>query len=240
MTLAEKLEKLKDYDTPSVTNVVASYPKSPQYCLGLYDPWHGKWYTDQSLKCMFPEVGRVAGLAVTCTYNMPGTVEKPYTLRDVLRSMGAKGDVPTILAIDQQFPEDIKNRCGLCGGNMMNAFKAVGCVGVLSNGPSRDVDEVRPLGMQYMLTGVTPGHGYFELTAVDEPVEICGMEVKSGDVIHMDENGAVKFPVEYIDQVLELLDRIQTREAKCQKRMQESHDVEYIADVVETVFDGNE
>ena len=235
MTLAEKLEKLKEYDTPSITNVVASYPKSPQYCLSLYDPWYGKWYTDQTLKCMFPEVGRVAGIAVTCTYNMPGTVEKPYTLRNVLRSMKEKG-VPTILAINQAFPEEIRNRCGLCGGNMMTAFKAAGCVGVLSNGPSRDLDEVRPLGMQYMLTGATPGHGYFEITDVDSPVEICGMEVQSGDVIHMDENGATKFPLEYLDQVLERLELLSAREAKCQKLMRESDDIEYIADIQSQVF----
>ena len=60
MTLTEKLNELRKYDTPSVTNVVASYPNAPQYCLRLYDAWYGKWYTDQRIRCMFPEVGAVA------------------------------------------------------------------------------------------------------------------------------------------------------------------------------------
>jgi len=34
----ELLEELKNYDTPSVTNVLATYPKNP-LCLGLYNPW---------------------------------------------------------------------------------------------------------------------------------------------------------------------------------------------------------
>ncbi len=34
----EILEKLKGFDTPSITNVVATYPKNP-LCLGLYEPW---------------------------------------------------------------------------------------------------------------------------------------------------------------------------------------------------------
>ena len=236
MTLREKLEALKNYDTPSVTNVVASYPDAPKYCLGLYDAWEGKWYTDQRLKCMFPELGRVAGLAVTCTYAMPGT-GTPLSIREVLRAL-KQADAPTILAIKQDMPDRIRERNGLCGGNMMTAFKNAGCVGVLSDGPSRDLDEIRPMKMQYMLTGVTAGHGNFDLVAVNEPVEICGMEVHVGDVIHMDENGAVKFPLEYLDQVLERLALNSAREAECQKRMREADDIELVADIMAEVFYG--
>lgn len=235
MTFSEKLERLKGYDTPSVTNVVASYPGAPQYCLCLYDAWYGKWYTDQRIKCMFPEVGRVAGLAITCTYAMPGTSQQPMTLRHILRAM-KEADCPTILAIKQDFPPEIRDRNGLCGGNMMTAFKRCGCLGVLSDGPSRDLDEIRPMGMQYLLTGVTAGHGPFEVTAVNTPVEICGMEVQQGDIIHMDENGAVKFPREYLDQVLERLELLSAREAMCQERMRASRDVEEIADIQASVF----
>ena len=57
----ELLEALKQYDTPSVTNVVATYPQDKELCLGLYHPWEGKWYTDDTLKCMYPELGRTVG-----------------------------------------------------------------------------------------------------------------------------------------------------------------------------------
>ena len=50
----EMLEKLRGYSTPSVGNVVATYPEHP-HCLGIYDPWKGNWYTDQSIHCIFPE-----------------------------------------------------------------------------------------------------------------------------------------------------------------------------------------
>lgn len=35
MFVDERLEKLKQFDTPSITNVVATYPDK-DYCLGLY------------------------------------------------------------------------------------------------------------------------------------------------------------------------------------------------------------
>lgn len=46
MDMLEQFEKLKKYDTPTITNVVATYP-GKEYCMGLYDPWKGKWYTDR-------------------------------------------------------------------------------------------------------------------------------------------------------------------------------------------------
>jgi len=63
-TEKELITKLKNHDTPSVTNVVATYPQNP-LCLGLYNPWTQNWYTDQSIRCMYPDMGRTVGYAVT-------------------------------------------------------------------------------------------------------------------------------------------------------------------------------
>jgi len=41
---------------------------------------------------------------------------------------------PTILIIKQIFPPEIAGRVGLSGGNMTTALKAIGCVGVISDG----------------------------------------------------------------------------------------------------------
>jgi 4-hydroxy-4-methyl-2-oxoglutarate aldolase len=58
------MEKLLKFNTPSVSNIVATYPQNP-HCLGLYDPWYGKWYTDHSVCCIFPEMGRRIGYVFT-------------------------------------------------------------------------------------------------------------------------------------------------------------------------------
>ena len=86
------------------------------------------------------------------------------------------------------------NKAGLAGEMMVSSMMAVGCVGMLSNGPSRDVDAIRKLEFQLLLGGVTAGHGEMAVQAVNVPVSVGGMDVAPGDLIHMDENGAVKFP----------------------------------------------
>ena len=82
------LEELRNFDTPSITNVVATYPTNP-LCLGLYNPWTENWYTDQTIRCMYPELGRLVGYAVTCVYGLPDPGFSRLTFMDVLDALDA-------------------------------------------------------------------------------------------------------------------------------------------------------
>jgi 4-hydroxy-4-methyl-2-oxoglutarate aldolase len=196
----EMLEELKNFDTPSITNVVATYPNNP-LCLGLYNPWTENWYTDQTIKCIYPELGRTVGYAVTCVYGLPDPNYARLSFMDVVDALDASPK-PTILVIQQKFPPELAAKVGLSGENMTAAMIAVGCVGAISNGPSRDIDAIRPMKFQYMLSGVTAGHGAQTVHAVNVPVTVGGMDVAPGEIIHMDENGACKFPADKLEAVL--------------------------------------
>ena len=151
MTSEAMMNELLRYDTPSISNVIATFPNQ-KTCLGLYNPWEGRWYTDETLRCMFPE--------------------------------------------------HIRRRNGLLGGNMLTAYKKIGVCGILTDGPSRDLEEIRPLGIQCMFTGLSPAHGPFSVQAVNVPVSICGMDLCPGEIVHMDENGAVKFAENQLERIV--------------------------------------
>ncbi len=210
MTEREMLEELKNFDTPSITNVVATYPNHA-FCLGLYNPWTENWYTDQSIRCMYPELGRTVGHAVTCVFGLPDPQFSRLSFMDVIDELDASKK-PTVLVFQQKFPPEIAGKVGLSGGNMTSAMKAIGCVGAISNGPSRDIDEIRPMGFQYMLSGVTAGHGAMAVHAVNVPVSVGGMDVCPGEIIHMDENGACKFPSDKLEAVLNNVRKLQKEE----------------------------
>ena len=200
MTIQDTLADLNNYDTPSITNVVATYPDHP-LCLGLYNPWTENWYTDQTIRCMYPEMGALCGYAVTCVYGVPDPNFSRLTFMDVVDALDASPK-PTVLVLEQKFPPEIAGKVGLAGGNMTAAMKALGCLGVVSNGPSRDIDEIRPMKFQYLLSGITPGHGAMAVQAVNVPVHVAGMDVSPGEIVHMDENGACKFPANNAEAVL--------------------------------------
>src|SRR6195256_1345662 len=201
MSTQKTLAALREIDTPTITNVVATYPTNP-LCLGLYNPWTENWYTDISIRCMYPEMGPVVGFAVTCVYGMPDpNYPNRLSYSDVIEALD-QGPKPTVLVIQQKWPPEIFNKAGLAGEIMTTSAQAVGCLGLLSNGPSRDVDAIRRLRFQMLLGGVTAGHGAMGVMAVQVPVSVGGMDGAPGDVIHMDENGAVKFPSDKLEQVL--------------------------------------
>ena len=207
----EMLDALREFDTPSITNVVATYPGNP-LCLGLYHPWTQAWYTDQSLRCWYPEMGPIVGYAVTCVYGLPDPLYSGLTFMDVVDALDASPK-PTIFVFEQRFPLEIAGKVGLSGGNMTSAMLAVGCIGAISNGPSRDIDEIRPMGFQYLTSGVTPGHGPTAVHAVNVPVHVASMDVAPGEIIHMDENGAVKFPADKLEAVLTNVRKLRDEEA---------------------------
>ncbi|MFW6150816.1 MAG: RraA family protein [Chloroflexota bacterium] len=193
MTQEQMLEKLRSFSTPTVANVVATYPENP-HCLGLYDPWAGRWYTDQTVHCVFPEMGARVGYAVTLVVSTGDSGHPGVTWIDLIDALW-ESPKPVILVCQQSYRSaDIENRAGLFGGQSTALLKACGVTGVVTNGPSRDVDEMRPLGVQYVMSGLTPAHGDFSLQAINVPVSVAGMDVAPGDMVHMDEHGACKFP----------------------------------------------
>jgi len=233
MTNRQMLEELKNFDTPSITNVVATYPQNP-LCLGLYNPWTENWYTDQTIRCMYPELGRTVGYAVTCVFGLPDPDYDRLSFMDVIDALDASPK-PTVLILEQKFPPEIAGKVGLSGGNMTSAMKAIGCVGCISNGPSRDIDEIRPMQFQYMLSGVCAGHGGMAVRAVNVPVSVGGMDVSPGEIIHMDENGAVKFPSDRLDAVLDNVRQLQKEEEARMGALQKAKN----AVEVRAIFDGH-
>jgi regulator of RNase E activity RraA len=150
---------------------------------------------------------------VTAVYGLPDPNFKGLSFMDVLEAMNASPK-PTIFVFEQQFPPEIAGKVGLSGGNMTTAMKACGAVGAISNGPSRDIDEIRPMGFQYLLSGIAPGHGPQAIHAVNVPVSVAGMDVAPGEIIHMDENGAVKFPADKLEAVLANVRALRDQEAE--------------------------
>lgn len=205
MIQPEFIEELKKIDTPTITNAVATYHHS----LRIYDAWFGEWYTDTSIKCMYPDKGPVVGYAATIIY----ALKSPYTsgLRDewVLPEHLSETKKPIILCAKQDFPDELKHRVGLFGGMMVNRFEALGVAGIVSDGPMRDFDEIRnETNVQMLATGLTPGHGDFVVKGVSIPVTIGGMSVMPGDMIHMDLHGACKFPEKYSSEILMLAKKL--------------------------------
>jgi 4-hydroxy-4-methyl-2-oxoglutarate aldolase len=213
------IHELRKFDTATICNVVATYPGS-DICLKLYDAWRGEYYTDTSIRCIYPEYSPVCGYAATAWYSderAEHTKLDPWALPDHLD----KTPKPVILVAKQTYSEGLENLSGLFGGNMTTEFRAQGVDGVLTDGPIRDYVEIKEMKMQYLASGLTSGHGPTQLRGAGIPVKVAGMTVVPGDIIHMDQCGACKFPADKLPQVLSYATELISREKKFQATFHE-------------------
>lgn len=242
MTLPEKqmeqvrmMKELEQFDTPTVTNAVATYPGDTETCLGLYEPNRIGWYTDERIRCLYPELGPRCGYAVTCVYGMPGNGFGRLSFQDILLAL-EDSPKPVILCMKQDMPRPYRSRNAMIGGNMMTCFRQLGVTGVLGDGPARDYREMQPMGVQCLFSGLTAGHGVMPVEAVNVPVSLCSMDVAPGEVIHMDENGAVKFPASFLPQVLENCRKIAAKDKRRQEEIRRLTDARAIADAMKGIY----
>ncbi len=90
-------------------------------------------------------MGPIVGYAVTCVYGLPDpNFAGRLSFMDVVDALDAMKK-PTILVIQQKWPPELHNKAGLAGEMMVSSMMAVGCIGMISNGPSRDIDAIRKL-----------------------------------------------------------------------------------------------
>ena len=232
--ITRMLHELEKYDTPTVTNAVATYPED-ENCLALYEPYEVNWYTDERIRALYPSLKPRAGIAVTCVYGMPGNGYKGHTFGDILEAI-AQVKEPVILAMKCHMPEQYRRKSAMIGGNMMTAFKQMGVTGVVIDGPARDWDEMEPMQVQCLATGLTAGHGSMRIEAVNVPVSLCGMDVAPGEVIHMDASGSVKFPLHVLDQVLDRVKRIAKYDLERQEHMRKTKDYRKLTKIMSGIY----
>ena len=79
-----------------------------------------------------------------------------------------------------------------------NVFRALGCVGVVTNGGVRDLQEMEALGFQAFSSTICVSHAYVRVVEVAQAVIVGGLEVRPGDLLHGDRHGIVNVPVSIV------------------------------------------
>jgi regulator of RNase E activity RraA len=92
-----------------------------------------------------------------------------------------------------------------------NVHKGLGCVGVITDGSVRDLDQMA--SDFFVLAGsVMPSHAYVHLVDFGGTVSVAGMLVSPNDVIHADRHGAVVIPPDAVAKLPAAIDLLTRRE----------------------------
>src|SRR5439155_2809420 len=103
-------------------------------------------------------------------------------------------DQPRVLVLqDMDDPPGIGT---FLGEVMVSLYQRLGCVGVVTNGVLRDLDEVHALGFHYFGAGAGVSHAYVHLIDYGNPIEVGAVIIRTGDLLHADKHGVLVVPKE--------------------------------------------
>jgi regulator of RNase E activity RraA len=179
------LAELESLDTPTVCNA-----------LEIVDAKRRGWgYTTRSLVCVRPDLKPMVGVARTATIRSahPGDLagEEARRLSDDYYAYIDGGAKPSIVVIQDI---DESPGYGSLWGEVNSAIHlGLGCVGVVTDGGVRDLPAIAK-GFQMLAGSVIPSHAFVHVVDFARPVNVAGMRVRDGDLIHADQHGAVVIP----------------------------------------------
>ena len=167
-------------------------------------------YTNAKVRCLFPQLGPMVGYACTATILSAQPASNPRGVWRTEYWKYTKNAPQSSVTVMQDLSEQPGG--AYWGEVNANIHRALGSLGVITNGTVRDVEEVRRLGFHFFASGVQVSHGYAHLEDFNRPVRIFDILVHPGDLIHADRHGAVVIPSELARQVAEAADEIERRE----------------------------
>jgi regulator of RNase E activity RraA len=174
---------LRSINSPTIANAIETF-KVRSRSDGFMDP---------SIRCIFPELGAVAGYAVTAKIaarEPSDAALRPWELWSLVEA----SPKPALLVLeDLDYPHPVGSFWGEVNGSI---YKGLGCAGTITNGGVRDLDEVRATGFHFFASCVLVSHAYIHVVEVGQPVTIGGLTVRTGDLLHGDQHGVISIPHE--------------------------------------------
>lgn len=150
----------------------------------------------QDVRDFMPQFGAMAGYAVTLEVqpsnpdHLRNTPDAPQRYREYLESMPG----PKIVVIkDADSPNVIGTYFGEVNASL---HRALGCVGLITDGGVRDVNEMASIGFKALAARLCVGHAYAWPVRWGHEVEVFGLKIASGQLVHADQHGFMIIPEE--------------------------------------------
>ena len=202
-TALQYLSLLRRFDTPTVCNVIELFDVRPR----------SEGFMDGSIKACFPRLPPVVGYATTATFRSARQAEQGdvySSLAEQVESFLAEVPAPRIVVFQDL---DGEPAAATFGEVMCTVYQAFDCVGLVTSGAARDLEQVERLGFACFASSVIASHGYSRTIDVNVPVKVGGIPIQPGDVIHADANGVTTIPRELVPEVARACQKFMDAEA---------------------------
>lgn len=186
--------QLKRWNTPTIYNGWEQITRH-DFCKDGFNP--------EETKDFMPQMGPMVGYAVTVVIepsNKQHRKTNPSAWLEYREYIASVPGPKIVIVQDLDKPHTI----GAFWGEVnSNAHRALGCVGTITDGAIRDLDEMTNAGFKALARRLCVGHAAVHPVRWNCEVEIFGRKIQPGQLIHADKHGFMAIPAEDEDRLLE-------------------------------------
>ncbi len=200
---AADLDRLRALTSPTVCNAIETFNAAPR----------NQGFMGPEIRCIFPHRPPMVGYAATAVISakLPAGAKPRATMNEVWEHILTIPEPRVLVIHDNDYPHPIGSYWGEV---MANISKALGCIGCVTDGGVRDLDEVDRLGFAFFASTLLVSHAYVHVVDVGVPVEVGGLLVKPGDLLHGDKHGVTGIPLEVAAKVPEAAKQVEVFERR--------------------------
>lgn len=202
----ETLHRLGEFDTCTMANAIETF------CVRL----RNEGFANAALSCRTPGMPVMVGTAFTLRVRSADPPMKEASYLDHPdwweRLDSQDGPLPRVLVIEDT--DHHPGRGALVGPVHACILRALGFVGVVSNGAVRGLGNFEKIGLSAFSGDVSPSHAYGHAVDAGVPVEVAGMRIGPGDILHGDRNGILSVPAGLAARLPEVARRFREREER--------------------------
>ena len=186
----ETLTQLARFDSPTICNVVELFNHRPR-CSG---------HLAAAIRAIYPALPPMVGYAVTATFRSAAPASPGEAVLNLFEQKAVFDAVvgPKVMVVQDL---DEPHVGAVYGEIVARLCQAYGCVGLVTNGYARDILQVEALDFPCFASGISVSHAHCRVLSMGDTVNVGGVTVRPGDLLHGDANGVTTIPTAIASQV---------------------------------------
>jgi len=179
-----QIEALRSFDTCVISDAIEAFDIRLR----------NEGFATSGFRCLFKSLPPMVGYAATCRIRSadPPIVGSRYEERtDWWKHITS---IPAPRVVVMQDIDEHPGTGAFVGRVHVNILMALGCVGAVTNGAARELPGIEATGFQVFAGRLAISRAYVHIIEYGVPVEVGGLKIQPGDLIHGDRHGILTIP----------------------------------------------